>query len=98
MGRTERVGIMLEIEVKFISDNHKTMKISELAEHLGVTEGAISYQVKKLKLPSKNILTHEETMFMTNNYPEIGVKQLAKILGRSYSAINKNLKELGLKK
>jgi transposase len=44
---------MLEIEIKFISDNYRIMTKEEIAEHLGVSKSTIRYYIEKLNLKGK---------------------------------------------
>jgi predicted transcriptional regulator len=89
---------MLEIEINYIRDNYRIMKIKDIADDLGVCEGTIRYHAEKLGIEKKNYLKEKEDDYLRENYPMYSAKRIAKILGKDYGYINRKLKAMGLKK
>lgn len=88
-----------EQEDKYIIDNYSTMKIGEIADHLGCKYHQVKHRARKLgitKFKSRK-WTVDEIEFLKQHYPTKRGQYCAEKLGRSYDATVKKAIELGIR-
>lgn len=89
----------MEDKVKFILENYQTMKVQEIADHVGMTYSQTQDVARKAgvrKFKSKP-WTDEELEFLYEHFPSKKGKWVAEKLGRGFHATHKMAEKLNIK-
>jgi hypothetical protein len=89
-------------DLKFIRENIATMKLTEMASHLGRKFDTLRIKVSRMGLSEQRLysfkaFTKEEVNFLLENGNKLTLAELATQTGRSFDSISKKLWLLGKK-